>query len=348
MPRISLDQIRRWAIRAGITSVSIIVVAAVAVVWLWRQRPSLDAIDWAPYPAYENSAGAVRLTWLGVSTLLFDDGETQVLIDGFISRPSLADVLLDRPVESDIPRINYAMDRYGMRRLAAIIPVHSHFDHAMDIGAIAKRSSASILGSPSTANIALGAGVSEDQIVVVEDGAEYSFGDFTVTLLRTPHAPIGWGGSVPYAGSNDEPLATPAPPSAWRDGPSYSILIAHPLGTTLVQGTAGFSDGGLEGVRADVVMLGVQLLESLGREYAERYWQALVTATGADHVFLIHFEDFTQPFGEIILLPRIIENILDVAGWFEEFRDTWSTGARLHFPEFGETFVLFAESPPEA
>jgi L-ascorbate metabolism protein UlaG (beta-lactamase superfamily) len=235
-----------------------------------------------------------------------------------------------------------------MRRLAAIIPVHSHFDHAMDVGAIARRSSASILGSPSTANIARGAGVPEDQIVVVENGAEYTFGNFTVTMLHSPHAPIGWGGSVPYAGTNDVPLAMPAPPSAWREGQSYTIRIAHPLGTTLVQGTAGFRDGGLEGVQADVVMLGVQLLESLGREYAERYWQSLVTTTGASHVFLVHFEDFTQPFGEIILLPRVIENIVDVAGWFEEFRDTWSTGARLHLPEFGETFVLFPEAPPEA
>ena len=30
----------------------------------------------------------LTITWYGVATLLFDDGETQVLIDGFFSRPS--------------------------------------------------------------------------------------------------------------------------------------------------------------------------------------------------------------------------------------------------------------------
>jgi len=347
MPGITLNQIKRWSVRAGIASAAVVVVGTVAVVWLWQQRPSLDSIDWPPYPAYENSAGALHVTWLGVSTLLFDDGDTQLLVDGFISRPKLADLLFDRPVDSDAARINTVMDRFGMRHLAAIIPAHSHFDHAMDIGAIANRSSASILGSATTANVARGAGVPEDQIVVVEDGADYAFGNFSVTLLPSPHAPIGWNGSVPYAGTIDEPLVMPAPISAWREGGSYSILIAHPLGTTLVQGSAGFREGALEGVHADVVMLGVQMLESLGRDYAERYWQAMVTTTGADDVFMVHFEDFTQPWGDTVLLPRIIENIVDVAGWLEEFRNTWSTNARLHLPEFGETFVLFPEAPPD-
>lgn len=348
MPRFSLDRLSWWAVRSGIAIVAIVVIGTAAAIWIWRARPSLDAIDWPPYPSYVSSAGALRVTWLGVSTLLFDDGETQILIDGFISRPTLADLLFDRPVDSDAARINYVMDRFGMRRLAAIIPAQSHFDHAMDIGAVANRSSASVLGSESTANIARGAGVPEDQIVVAEDGNEYAFGRFTVSMLPSPHAPIGWNGSVPYAGTVDEPLLTPAPVSAWREGRTYSLLIAHPLGTTLVQGSAGFRDGAFEGIHADVVMLGVQLLESLGKDYAERYWQALVTSTGADDVFMIHFDDFTQPWGETRLLPQAIENIVDVAAWLEEFRDKWSKDTRLHIPEFGKTFVLFPEAPPDA
>ncbi len=113
-----------------------------------------------------------------MSTLLFDDGETQILIDGFFSRPSLADVVFRAPIESDAAQINYVIDEYRLRRLAAIIPAHSHFDHSMDIGAIANRSSASILGSETTAQIARGAGVPDDQILIAESGVEYTFGRF--------------------------------------------------------------------------------------------------------------------------------------------------------------------------
>jgi len=148
----------------------VLVLLAAILVWLWRDRPDLNNVAWPPPPTPGENSGTVTATWLGVTTLLFDDGETQILIDGFFSRPSLYDVLLDRPIDNDAPMVNYAMDEFRMRQLAAIIPVHSHYDHAMDIGAVARRSSASVLGSESSANIARGAGVIEDQVVVVVPG----------------------------------------------------------------------------------------------------------------------------------------------------------------------------------
>ncbi|MCV7175166.1 hypothetical protein H7H98_05305, partial [Mycolicibacterium sphagni] len=39
---------------------------------------------------------AVSFTWLGVSTLLIDDGTTAIMTDGFFSRPSLARIGLGR------------------------------------------------------------------------------------------------------------------------------------------------------------------------------------------------------------------------------------------------------------
>ncbi len=348
MRTISPDELKSWAVRTAIAVAAIVVVGSITLVLLWQDRASLDELDWPPYPVIEPSLDAVTVTWLGVSTLLFDDGETQILIDGFISRPSLADLVFGRPVESDAATINYVLDEYRLRRLAAIIPAHSHFDHAMDIGAIANRSSASILGSETSANIARGAGVPEDQIVVATSGSAYSFGQFMVTLIDSSHAPIGWGGSVPYAGAIDAPLSTPAPVSAWLSGKSYSVVIAHPHGTTIVQATAGFLQGALDDVRADVVMLGVGLLEGLGRDYTEQYWQALVSATGAAHVFPIHFDDFTQPFGEIVLYPRVLDNFIDTATWLQELGAIWDSDTRLHLPEFGQPIVLYPQVSPDA
>jgi len=348
MPTVTLEELKSWSIRTAIAVAAVVIVGSVAAVWLWRDRASLEDIAWQPYPAIEPSLDAVTVTWLGVTTLLFDDGETQILIDGFFSRPSLADIIFDRSVQSDAATINYVLDQYRMRRLAAVIPAHSHFDHAMDIGAIGNRSSASILGSETSAQIARGAGVPEDQIIVSTSGNEYTFGRFTITMIDSSHAPIGWGGSVPFAGTVDEPLSTPAPISAWREGKSYSIVIAHPYGTTIVQGSAGFLEGALEGVKTDVVMLGVGLLEGLGRKYAEQYWQALVSTTGAAHVIPIHFDDYTKPFGEILLYPRALDDFIETAAWFEEFSATWDSDTRLHLPEFGKPVVLYPQVSPEA
>jgi hypothetical protein len=253
MRTITPDDIKGWARRAAVAITGIVIVGSVALVWLWRDRPDLEAIDWPPYPTIAPTLDAVTVTWFGVSTLLFDDGEQQILVDGFFSRPSLADSVLGRPVASDASRINYVLDEYRMGRLAAIITAHSHYEHAMDIGAIANRSSASILGSETSAQIARGAGVPEDQIIVAEDGAKYEFGRFTVTMLESTHAPIGWGGSVPFAGTLDEPLETPAPISAWREGKSYTIVVAHPHGTTIVHAWRGPARGSWPGLHGRIL-----------------------------------------------------------------------------------------------
>ena len=333
---------------AVIVSAAALAVGLSLLTWLWHDRPNLDEIGW-PAPALASAAASdtVTVTWLGVSTLLFDDGETQILIDGFFSRPPLLDVLLNRPIDNDAAIINYALDEFRMRRLAAIIPVHSHFDHAMDIGAIANRTSASVIGSASSTQIARGAGVPEDQITPITENQAYEFGRFTVTLLRSRHAPIGWRGTVPLDGSIDTPLTPPQPVKAWREGGSYTIIIAHPDGTTIVQGSAGFSEDGLRGINADVVMLGVGGLESLGRDYAEDFWQALVTTTGARSVYPIHFDDFTRPFGVTEAQPRFLSDFSTTADWLEAFRDRWDTGTQLFLPEFGKPIELYPPPAPE-
>jgi hypothetical protein len=90
------------------------------------------------------------------------------------------------------------------------------------------------------------------------------------------------------------------------------------------------------------------MLESLGRKYAETYWQALVTTTGAAHVFPFHFDDHLQAFGEVMLYPRTLDNFVDTAKWLEEISATWDSDARLHLPEFGIPIVLYPQASPEA
>jgi len=331
---------------AGIAAT--IAFTALVLTMLWRDRGLLGDIELLPAPSAHDLASPVTLTWFGVTTMLFDDGETQILIDGFISRPTLWQILTQRPVDNDVATINYFLNEYRIRRLAAIIPVHSHFDHAMDIGAIGNRSSASILGSESTAQIARGAGVPKDQIVVVEDRAEYTFGQFTVTFIESVHAPVGLRGSIPLPGTIDDPLTTPAPINAWREGASYSIIVSHPSGTTLVQGSGGIRQAALDDVEVDVVMLSTAMIEGLGHDYVEQYWLATVTSTGATTVIPVHFDDFTKAFGIVELTPDFLDDFADTVMLLEEFKSTWDSETRLYLPVFGEPIALYPENAPEA
>ena len=125
---------------------------------------------------------------------------------------------------------------------------------------------------------------------------------------------------------------------------AYTIGVGHPRGRTVVQGSSGFVEEALEDVRADLVLLCSYGLSSLGRDYAERYWQETVTTTGAKAVVPMHFDDFTRPFGEVVPFPRVLDDIENTATWFESFRDTWDTDVKLFKPEFGRPIAI--QPPP--
>jgi L-ascorbate metabolism protein UlaG (beta-lactamase superfamily) len=317
----------------------LLVVAALSLSWLWRYRAPLEALPWPIVETLPDNEGSVTVTWLGITTLLFDDGETQILVDGTFTRLSPLDIALALPVSSDIATINYVMDEYRIDRLAAIVPVHSHFDHAIDVGRVANRSTALVLGTESIANIARGAGVPVDQSQILASGEKRVFGDFTITLLESRHVPVGIAEQGWPAGVIDEPLEQPARFWDWRGGAAVSVMISHPAGTALVHGSAGFLERMLENREADVVFLSVAGLAAQGPEYTERYWEETVRATGASEVYAIHFDDFTREFGDVQLFPDIVDEVVVAADWINAAAA--EDGIVVRRPPFGIPVTIF-------
>jgi len=313
--------------------------------WLWQQRDPLEAVSIPPADRAPTAVDALTATWFGSSMLLFDDGETQILVDAFVTRPGLHDLLLDAPVVSDAAAVNRFLLDYRLDRLAAIIPGHTHYEHALDIGAIAMRSNAPVVGSVSAANIARGAGVPDDQLIPVTESAELSFGDFAVTLIPTVHLGYGWNGSVPRAGTVGEDFEKPAPVSAFLAGTVFTIVVAHPQGTSIVQSSAGFQPGALAGVSADAVFLNVEMLEGMGKNYARAYWQNVVTISGARRVVPVHFDDHRAPFGTTRLPPSFVDDFTRSSAWLQEFRDRWDRSTTLELPSFGVPIAIYADTP---
>ncbi len=329
----------RWSAYAAGALIAASLLGGIALTLAWRDRPALGDLNWQPAISEQPSEAQVTATWFGISTLLFDDGETQILIDGTFTRVTAADLLLQRKIRSDIADVNFILDEYRIERLAAIVPVHAHFDHAIDVGHVANRSAALVLGSESIANIARGAGVPVDQYQILADRESRHFGNFTVTTVASNHVPAGFGGEGWYPGDITEPLTQPARPSAWRRGSAVSVIVAHPLGTTIVQGSAGFREGQLEAFAADTVFLGVAGLASQGQEFAERYWHEIVITSGAERVIAVHFDDFTQPLGSTRLFPEVIDAVPNAAAWLNELASASSRA--IERPEFGVAIPLY-------
>lgn len=312
------------------------------IVWRqWQIRGSIDDISWPLATATSEPGDAVTATWLGITTILFDDGETQILIDGVFTRINPIQLAMLQSVRSDVSAINYTLATFRVDRLAAIVPVHSHFDHAMDIGHIANRTSAIVLGSESTANIVRGENVPVDQYQILADGETRQFGDFTIKMIASAHAPIGFNNEEFFAGVIDEPLIQPARISAWKTGIAWSIIVDHPRGRTLVQGSGGYVENKLREEEVDVVMLSVAMLADLGMEYTNTLWEQTVTATRASRVIAIHHDDYTAPFGEVRLLPNMLDNVVKTARWLDKIAAEKEMEVTIELPPFGKPILLY-------
>jgi L-ascorbate metabolism protein UlaG (beta-lactamase superfamily) len=236
------------------------------------------------------ATGDLSVTFLGVASLLLDDGRTAVLTDGFFSRPSLLKVGLGK-VAPDRGRIDAALARAGIDRLAAVVPVHTHFDHAMDSAVVADLTGAELLGGESAANVGRGHGLPADRIRVATSGETIRYGDFELTLVESHHCPPDR-----FPGTITQPVVPPVSAKAYRCGEAWSILVEHASGAgALVQGSAGFVPGALAGRRAEVVYLGVGQLGVQDETYLRAYWDETVRAVGARQVVLIHWDDFFRP-----------------------------------------------------
>ncbi|GAB7144742.1 MBL fold metallo-hydrolase [Mycobacterium riyadhense] len=272
-------------------------------------RPDLARYsDRFSVPAAQTDA-PLSVTWMGVATLLIDDGSSALMTDGYFSRPSLAKVAAGK-VSPSAARVDGCLARAKVSRLLAVIPVHTHIDHVMDSALVADRTGARLIGGESAANVGRGYGLPEERLVVAVPGEPIPLGAYDVTLLKSHHCPPDR-----FPGVISAPVVPPVRASAYRCGEAWSTLIHHrPSGRRLlIQGSAGYVKGALGGCRADAVYLSVGQLGLQPRSYLVEYWTEVVRAVGGRRVVLIHWDDFFRPLSKPLRALPYAGDDLDVS-----------------------------------
>jgi len=251
----------------------------------------------------------LTVTWLGVSTLLIDDGTSAVMTDGFFSRPGLGRVGVGK-VSPSPARVDGCLARVGVTRLAAVVPVHTHFDHALDSALVADRTGAQLVGGESAANVGRGHGLAAERLVIADTGTPIRLGAFDITLVKSRHSPPDR-----FPGTIDQPVVPPVRAAAYRCGEAWSALVHHRSSgrRLLIQGSAGFVNGSLTGRQAEVVYLGVGQLGVQPESYLVDYWTETVRAVGARRVVLVHWDDFFRPLSKPLRALPYVADDLDVS-----------------------------------
>ncbi|WP_159569314.1 MBL fold metallo-hydrolase [Limnobacter sp. 130] len=282
-------------------------------------------------------AANIRALFLGTSSMAWTDGRSTWLVDGFFSRQPLSEVIFTRLKVDETQVSSVASEMFKRLNmpstLTGIVVAHSHYDHSMDAPWLAKQYGARVVGSESTWQIAKGQDLPATQMDVMPGNGRVKLGEFEVQLIESAHAPTGFTG-----GFNAKPVFLPAHALQFKEGISYSFVVSHPdLGPApfaLIQPSAGFVPGQNKGVNVKHVFLGTGGLGKSSDAYISDYWQEMVVNTGAKQVYLIHWDDFTQPLinqGQLASLkpmPKLLDDFprsLELLKMFSE-RD----GVTLH------------------
>jgi L-ascorbate metabolism protein UlaG (beta-lactamase superfamily) len=236
-----------------------------------------------------NKRPSITIIWLGTAGVFVSDGETGLLIDPYVSRFGMSRMLFNQALEPDRGLIAEWTKKMGEHRIQAVIVSHSHFDHSVDAPYFAMLAGCPLVGSESTMNIGRGAGMPEGQLIPVQPGRSLTFGRFTIKFLESRHGPVMFG-KVPYPGNITTPLRQPAKAGDYRVGTVFGILITHPSGTILHHGSAGYIAGMYNGIKTDVLLLGIA-----GRGDTELYLKEVALQTGARTLIPVHYDNFFRP-----------------------------------------------------
>ena len=123
----------------------------------------------------------IQFKWFGVAGLEFRFGNQNLLIDPFLTRQPIKNLLFGRvsPNKELITRT--------IHRAEYILVTHSHYDHLLDVPDIARHSGAQLFGSDNTCRLAQICGIPESQMKRIEDGDVLSLGNVTVKVIPAVH-----------------------------------------------------------------------------------------------------------------------------------------------------------------
>lgn len=311
-------------------AVSVLLALGGSLAWLLALRPARDArlLEAHRMPIAAPAADVLTATWFGTTAVLLRVGDDALMIDPFFTRPQgLWPLIRNVRIAPDESEISRWLQQAGVERLHAVLVSHSHYDHAMDAGVVARRTAAVLVGSPSTANIGRGAGLDEAQIRVPEGRVPLQLGPFRVRFVESRHA--GATGGAP-TGDIEQPLTPPTRYLDYRQGGTYSILVEHPLGAVLHHGSAGHVAGALRGLHADTVLLGAALVEE-----PDRYRAEVVDAVNARRVVLVHWDDFTRSLDQPL---RPMPLVVNLGAMFDTLARR--PDLQVAVPALGEPFAL--------
>lgn len=258
----------------------------------------------------------LEVEWLGVSGYRLSYQGHSLLVDPYLTRVPLGTLLRREPAIPD-PRL---IDRFlgDAPNPVGVLVGHTHWDHAVDAPAVARRFGCKAYGSSSLVSLMRLHGL-EQQAVAVEPRRRYELGPFTAQFFPSLHSKLVLGLAVPFDGELTCDHLDALSPAAYRCGQVYGIKIEVAGISFYHQGSANLLDDEVPVGGVDYFLAGVA-----GRGFTRDYWRRILTRLQPQTIVPTHYDDFFRPldapeqgFTTNVHLARVPDEIETVSSEFQ-------------------------------
>ncbi len=247
----------------------------------------------------------LALTWLGTAGFRFEYQGYTLLIDPYLSRPSLLATLARAPLTVDHRRLESLVPAAD-----AILVGHTHFDHALDVPALARSHQCKVYGSRSLATLMAAHGLAA-QAVEVDCARPFELGPFRVTFVESVHSKMVGGIWVAAGGELTCDHVDELRGSAYRCGQVFGIHVSVAGASFYHQGSADLLDDRVTHRGVDFLLAGIA-----GRGFTRDYARRILGRLEPRFVLAQHFDDFFRP----IDAPMGFSLNVNFGGFLEEVR----------------------------
>lgn len=228
----------------------------------------------------------LEVTWVGTAGFRLAYQGVVIWIDPYVTRLTMGQMLRRRVVAASPEAIGQWIDKAD-----AVLVGHTHFDHALDVPAIARHAGCKVYGSTSLQSLMALHGQA-DQAVVVEPHKNYVVGPFTFHFVPSVHSKLQLGLGIPYSGELTCDHVDELTPQAYKCGQVWAICIEVAGMRFYHQGSADLLEDEIKDKGVDVFLCGIS-----GRRFTKNYIERVVRALSPSMIVPTHYDNFFRPLG---------------------------------------------------
>lgn len=267
--------------------------------WLGVKSP--DASTYIPSATARE--GDLCIQYLGTAGFVISQDGHHVVLDPYVTRPDLS-TSLTQPLVPNAPLIKRLIPNAN-----DVLIGHAHHDHILDGPDLCKQTGARLIGSSSTMQVGIAAGLPPEQLVSTDGREDIASGSWTVRGFPSRHGKIF--GRIPFPGDLSAPPPWPPRMHQLRHGLVLNWLVDTGKLKVMHIDSADFIDEELQGHACDIVCLC-----AIGRQSRPNYVRDVVKHLKPRWIIPCHWDTMITPIeSEPDLLPGV-----DLPGFIEEIK----------------------------